>query len=185
MPIPWAEVGVEPAERDLSAVGQSLKREEELSRERECILIAPGSIPRSLLRTFNFEIWKLKCLGACPEDLYSTNFWESSSLRFSTRIGELVPLSWIDSLFSILRLPDRSPLSIRAIRDGMRFSITKRSGVYGDPGASFDPVGAVQDQQEANGRCSRISMELLSDFVIECRRNAPTWRLDSEKLIAT
>ena len=33
-------------------------------------LIAPGSIPRSLLRTFNFEIWKLKCLGACPEDLY-------------------------------------------------------------------------------------------------------------------
>ena len=71
------------------------------------------------------------------------------------------------------------------IRDGMRFSITKRSGVYGDPGASFDPVGAVQDQQEANGRCSRISMELLSDFVIECRRNAPTWRLDSEKLIAT
>ena len=34
-------------------------------------LIAPGSIPRSLLRTFNFEIWKLKCLGACPEDLYS------------------------------------------------------------------------------------------------------------------
>ena len=35
-------------------------------------LIAPGSIPRSLLRTFNFEIWKLKCLGACPEDLY---FW--------------------------------------------------------------------------------------------------------------
>ena len=29
-----------------------------------------GSIPRSLLRTFNFEIWKLKCLGACPEDLY-------------------------------------------------------------------------------------------------------------------
>ena len=91
----------------------------------------------------------------------------------------------IDTLFSILRLPDLSPLSIRAIRDGMRFSITKRSGVYGDPGASFDPVGAVQDQQEANGRCSRISMELLSDFVIECRRNAPTWRLDSEKLIAT
>ena len=38
------------------------------------ILIAPGSIPRSLLRTFNFEIWKLKCLGACPEDLY---FWRS------------------------------------------------------------------------------------------------------------
>ena len=35
-----------------------------------CRLIAPGSIPRSLLRTFNFEIWKLKCLGACPEDLY-------------------------------------------------------------------------------------------------------------------
>ena len=35
------------------------------------LLIAPGSIPRSLLRTFNFEIWKLKCLGACPEDLYS------------------------------------------------------------------------------------------------------------------
>ena len=35
-------------------------------------LIAPGSIPRSLLRTFNFEIWKLKCLGACPEDLYYT-----------------------------------------------------------------------------------------------------------------
>ena len=34
------------------------------------LLIAPGSIPRSLLRTFNFEIWKLKCLGACPEDLY-------------------------------------------------------------------------------------------------------------------
>ena len=37
-------------------------------------LIAPGSIPRSLLRTFNFEIWKLKCLGACPEDLYSICF---------------------------------------------------------------------------------------------------------------
>ena len=36
-------------------------------------LIAPGSIPRSLLRTFNFEIWKLKCLGACPEDLYLKN----------------------------------------------------------------------------------------------------------------
>ena len=35
-------------------------------------LIAPGSIPRSLLRTFNFEIWKLKCLGACPEDLYGS-----------------------------------------------------------------------------------------------------------------
>ena len=34
------------------------------------VLIAPGSIPRSLLRAFNFEIWKLKCLGACPEDLY-------------------------------------------------------------------------------------------------------------------
>ena len=91
----------------------------------------------------------------------------------------------VDSLFSFLRPRDLCPLSIRAIRDGMRFSITKRSGVYGDPGASFDPVGAVQDQQEANGRCSRISMELLSDFVIECRRNAPTWRLDSEKLIAT
>ena len=38
-------------------------------------LIAPGSIPRSLLRTFNFEIWKLKCLGACPEDLYFEIFW--------------------------------------------------------------------------------------------------------------
>ena len=36
-------------------------------------LIAPGSIPRSLLRAFNFEIWKLKCLGACPEDLYFRN----------------------------------------------------------------------------------------------------------------
>ena len=45
-------------------------------------LIAPGSILRSLLRTFNFEIWKLKCLGACPEDLYST--WEfAESLEFS------------------------------------------------------------------------------------------------------
>ena len=40
-------------------------------READGFLIAPGSIPRSLLRTFNFEIWKLKCLGACPEDLYS------------------------------------------------------------------------------------------------------------------
>ena len=39
----------------------------------EWFLIAPGSIPRSLLRTFNFEIWKLKCLGACPEDLYCGN----------------------------------------------------------------------------------------------------------------
>ena len=39
-----------------------------LTRNRT--LIAPGSIPRSLFRTFNFEIWKLKCLGACPEDLY-------------------------------------------------------------------------------------------------------------------
>ena len=33
-------------------------------------LIAPGSIPRSLLRTFNFEIWKLKCThkGVAPPD---------------------------------------------------------------------------------------------------------------------
>ena len=45
-------------------------------------LIAPGSIPRSLLRTFNFEIWKLKCLGACPEDLYSrTSFVVSPAER--------------------------------------------------------------------------------------------------------
>ena len=46
--------------------------EEGVSRgfENTADLIAPGSIPRSLLRTFNFEIWKLKCLGACPEDLY-------------------------------------------------------------------------------------------------------------------
>ena len=68
----------------------------------------------------------------------------------------MVPLSAIDTLFSILRLRNLCPLSIRAIRE----IITKRSGVYGDPGASFDPVGAVQDQQEANGRCSRN--ELLS-----------------------
>ena len=44
-------------------------------------LIAPGSIPRSLLRTFNFEIWKLKCLGACPEDLYSA--LQSNTTGFS------------------------------------------------------------------------------------------------------
>ena len=41
-------------------------------------LIAPGSIPRSLLRTFNFEIWKLKCLGACPEDLYLQTIYHPS-----------------------------------------------------------------------------------------------------------
>ena len=58
-------------------------------------LIAPGSIPRSLLRTFNFEIWKLKCLGACPEDLYPTT---SQGLRavcvsFTAAAGASRPFS--------------------------------------------------------------------------------------------
>ena len=58
-------------------------------------LIAPDSIPRSLLRTFNFEIWKLKCLGACPEDLYPTT---SQGLRavcvsFTAAAGASRPFS--------------------------------------------------------------------------------------------
>ena len=53
------------------------------------VLIAPGSIPRSLLRTFNFEIWKLKCLGACPEDLYSDR---SAALRALNRNGGILRL---------------------------------------------------------------------------------------------
>ena len=50
----------------------------DVSRSTVSRLIAPGSIPRSLLRTFNFEIWKLKCLGACPEDLYSMDILASA-----------------------------------------------------------------------------------------------------------
>ena len=82
-----AEVGVDIAERDLSAIRQSLECKEELSQERDCILV------------------------------HEQRFWESSSLRFSTRVSELVPLSEIDTLFSILRLRNLCPLSIRAIRE--------------------------------------------------------------------
>ena len=70
------------------------------------------------------------------------------------------------------------------LSDRMRIS-SENNGAYGRPGASFEPVGAVQHQQVANGRRSMRAMELLSDSVIERRRNAPTWRMDSEKLNAT
>ena len=58
---------------------------ETLPRDRWSVLIAPGSIPRSLLRTFNFEIWKLKCLGACPEDLYSKRRTRATSTGTNTK----------------------------------------------------------------------------------------------------
>ena len=40
-------------------------------------------------------------------------------------------------------------------------------------------VGVVHNQQVANGRRSRKCVEFFSDFVIERRRIAPTWSLDS------
>ena len=43
------------------------------------------------------------------------------------------------------------------------------------PGVSLEPVGVVQNQQAANGRRSRNTMELSSDSVNERRRKAPTW----------
>lgn len=43
------------------------------------------------------------------------------------------------------------------------------------PGVSLEPVGEMQNQQAANGRRSKSSMELLSDSVDERRRKAPTW----------
>ena len=36
----------------------------------ENILILDDDRDFNALLTDNFEIWKLKCLGACPEDLY-------------------------------------------------------------------------------------------------------------------
>ncbi len=75
-------------------------------------------------------------------------------------------------------------LFLRGLRDRMRIS-SENNGAYGRPGASFEPVGAVHHQQVANGRRSTRTLELLSDSVIERRRNAPTWRMDSEKLNAT
>ena len=64
-------------------------------------------------------------------------------------------------------------LLLCVLRDRMRIS-SENNGAYGRPGASFEPVGAVQHQQVANGRRSMRAMELLSDSVIERRRNAPT-----------
>src|SRR5690606_3102575 len=45
-------------------------------------------------------------------------------------------------------------------------------------------VGASLHQQAASGRRSRMTLGSLPVSVIERRRNAPTWRLDSECLIA-
>ena len=63
-------------------------------RDKKIDLIAPGSIPRSLLRTFNFEIWKLKCLGACPEDLYSRYAEHGLSGGAFSRISNQIRLRW-------------------------------------------------------------------------------------------
>ena len=60
-------------------------------------LIAPGSIPRSLLRTFNFEIWKLKCLGACPEDLYC----QESPFRIHLTADEQLALQHIAQKYTL------------------------------------------------------------------------------------
>ena len=61
-------------------------------------LIAPGSIPRSLLRTFNFEIWKLKCLGACPEDLYCLLFILVTYHCFSASASVSLSLNRTDTI---------------------------------------------------------------------------------------
>src|SRR5690625_2566231 len=51
-------------------------------------------------------------------------------------------------------------------------------------GHRFEFVGVVLHQQAASGRRSRITLGSLPVSVIERRRNAPTWRSDSECLIA-
>ena len=90
-------------------------------------LIAPGSIPRSLLRTFNFEIWKLKCLGACPEDLYSG---ARTADRDGSESEEDLPGEWealrLSSGQVKVKVPRTALLKIRA--GGAHFAVLEGVG---------------------------------------------------------